>query len=234
MNESKEIFADPWLKKATDTANLPEDLVFVCAYDLDIGPDFIEEAAFFRRTETADELWIAAGYVVPMVRAIADGTAPPGDLNVRKLKGIGCAFAVEKGGEERVSCLNLLEHLFRARLGFNWPKGFLDPGMIGESDFNRVVRKIERELEENARQAREAETEIIEVARELGLCPQPAGTGPSFWFARCPERNHPLFIDAAENEFGCGWCKRKGGVEELRAFVKERKDILRKRSTESM
>ena len=67
------------------------------------------------------------------------------------------------------------------------------------------------------------ETEIILVARELELNPQPTGTGPDYWQATCPMTNHPLYINAAENEFGCGWCKRKGGIKELRAFVKERR-----------
>ena len=92
-----------------------------------------------------------------------------------------------------------------------------------------MVRKIEKELDENKQKAREAETEIIKVARELGLSPEPTGEGPSYWFARCPGKihgktgNHVFFINAATNSFGCGWCHRKGGVEELRAFVMEGK-----------
>lgn len=56
MSKSKDIVVDPWLKEADKTAGLPEDAVLACAYNLDMGVDVIEEAAFFRRTDTADEL----------------------------------------------------------------------------------------------------------------------------------------------------------------------------------
>ena len=46
------------------------------------------------------------------------------------------------------------------------------------------------------------------------------GTGPGLWQARCPERNHPVFINAADNAFGCGWCKRRSGFQEFREFVR--------------
>ncbi len=55
MNDNNDIFADPWLKKSKEINSLPEDLLLVCAYNLDIIADIIEEAAFFRRTETSLE-----------------------------------------------------------------------------------------------------------------------------------------------------------------------------------
>jgi hypothetical protein len=90
-------------------------------------------------------------------------------------------------------------------------------------DLDSLVGRIKNEYQENRQKARERETEIIKVARELGLSPYSTGTGPDYWQASCPRRNHRLYINAAENSFGCGWCKRKGAVEELRAFVKERR-----------
>jgi hypothetical protein len=37
--------------------------------------------------------------------------------------------------------------------------------------------------------------------------------------ASCPQgRNHWIMISPSHNEFGCGYCRRKGGPEELRAF----------------
>lgn len=142
----------------------------------------------------------------------------------KQLTGVGCVFSVPKKDEELISCLNLLEDLFRARVGFYWPEGFIAAGIVDESAFSSLVRQIRNELTENAQQARETETKIIKVARELGISPQPTGTGPIFWQARCPGTNHPLYINAAEDSFGCGWCKRKGSAEELRTFVKEREN----------
>jgi len=55
MNEHNDIFADPWLKKATKTTDLPDDTILACAYNLNIGSNLIEEAAslpFLRRMKS--------------------------------------------------------------------------------------------------------------------------------------------------------------------------------------
>lgn len=201
VSDNKEFFADPWLKKASKTTTVPEDAQLVCIYKLDLVVDRFDEAVFFRRTESTDELW----------KNIEDSH-------------VGCVYAVPRMDEEITACLRLMERFFRAKIGFEWPVGFVAPGIVDKSAFDHLLGRIENELAENARKARETETEIIWTARELGLTPKPAGVGPQFWWARCPETNHSLYIDAAENSFGCGWCKRKGNAEDLRAFVMERKD----------
>jgi len=217
MDDPDVIFADPWLKKSEKTTSLPNDARFACSYELNLVVERFDEAAFFRRTETTDELWIGAG-------GIADGTSSAKNFEGAKLSYIGCVFAVPRKGEEVTACLKLMELFFRARHGFEWPSKFVVPGIVDKSAFDSLIGRIENELEENRQKAASAETDIIKVARKLGLSPKPTGEGPSHWYARCPETNHILFIDAAENSFGCGWCKRKGTVQELRAFVKERKD----------
>lgn len=199
--DHKEFFADPWLKKASKKTTVPEDARLACIYLLDLVADQFDEAVFFRRTESRDELWI----------------------NIEDSH-VGCVFAVPRRDEEITACLRLMERFIRAKNGFEWPVGFVAPGIVDKSAFELLLGRIENELAENARKARETETEIIWTARELGLSPKPAGIGPQFWWARCPETNHSLYINAAENSFGCGWCKRKGNVEDLRAFVMERKD----------
>ena len=217
MDEPDVIFADPWFKNAGETTSLPADARFACSYELNLVVEQFDEAAFFRRTETTDELWIGA-------EGIADGIASAKDYEGARFRRVGCVFAVSRKGEEVTACLKLMELLFRARHGFEWPDRFVAPGIVDRSAFNNLVGRIENELDENRQKARSAETEIVEVARKLGLSPGPTGEGPSHWHARCPGTNHILFIDAAENSFGCGWCKRKGAVEELRALVRERKD----------
>ncbi len=92
------VFADPWLKKATKTTKLPDDALFACAYDLHIVVDLIEEAAFFRRTETSDELWIASGFDLPIVKAITHGKAAPKDPVGADVFKIGRVFAAAKEG----------------------------------------------------------------------------------------------------------------------------------------
>ena len=64
---------------------------------------------------------------------------------------------------------------------------------------------------------------ILHAARELGLGPEPSGTSPGSWQARCPATQHYLMIQAHNGEFGCGYCRWRGGVNELRKFVASRR-----------
>lgn len=212
MDKPDVIFANPWLKKTEKTTSLPDDARFACSFEQNFIIDLFDVTAFFHRTETTDELWMAAGVYIPT------------DFERAKLSDVGCVFAVQRKGDELTACLRLLDMFFRAKHGFEWPERFLVAGIIDELAFINLVKRIENELEENRQKARKAETEIVGVARELELFPKPTGDSPKRWFARCPESNHMLYIDAPQNLFFCGWCKRSGAIEELRAFVKERKD----------
>jgi hypothetical protein len=222
MRDPDVIYADPWLNKAKRTMRLPDSALFMCAYEVDLVVDFFYQASFLRRTETVDELWI--GYGEPLTnKGLGYGIASEEDFEAPALSSIGCRFAVVRKGEELTACLRLLELWFRAVYGFEFIEAFVAPGIVNKSSYDSLVRRLEDEHEQNRQKARERETEIIRVARELGLSPQPTGTGPTHWQIGCLRgRNHPAYIDSALNYFFCGWCGYKGGVEELRAFAKRR------------
>jgi hypothetical protein len=200
ISEADIILVDPWLKKADKTTLVPHDARHVCSYQVNLIVDCFEEKTYFLRTDTTDELWIRDEFRC------------------------GCVLAVTRQGKEVTACLRLMDKFLRAKVGYEWPSKFTASGLVNKHTFDSLIGRIEDELEENIKKAKQNETEIIKVARELRLSPEPTGTSPTFWRARCPETNHPLYINAAENSFGCGWCKRKGEIEELRRFVKERKD----------
>lgn len=216
-----DIVCDPWHKSAEDGATLPDEVRFACSYELFVAFEWFDEAAFFRRTETTDELWTGSGGC-SVNRTSRQGTAYAEPSARATLSDIGCVYAVPRRDQESISCLSLLDRLFRARVGFYWPERLIVAGIIEKSAFDGLVGRLTDEVDDNAREAGARETEIVRAARELGLSPRPSGTGPDHWYANCPGKNHPLYITAAVNSFGCGWCRRKGGVEELRAFVEER------------
>ncbi len=223
ISKEEVIYADPWGKKAKETTNLPDDAIFACAYEINLVIDQFHEAAFFRRTETADELWVGTG--VPWFRPLTYGTASAEDFGRANLESIFCVFAVKRKGNEITACLRLIELFFRVRHGLGaWPEGFVAPGIVDKVTYDSLLARLENEYEENRKKARENEIELIRVARELGLTPYPTGKYPDQWAAHCPRRNHPIYITTTENYFFCGWCGRKGGVEELREFVKERRN----------
>jgi TPR repeat protein len=218
--ENEIVFADPWRKKAEKTEHIPDDARFAGAYEIFMPVDWFAVATFLRRTETTDELWVGD--------TVSDRAFSAEDLKRAELWGIGRLFAIKRKGDELTACLKLIELLLRAGCGL-FPDAFLVAGIVKESSFTSIVRKIEKERDENKQRAQEG-TEIIKVARKLGLSPKPRGPDHYYWLARCPGKNgktgnHSLLICAAKNSFDCGHCKRKGGVEELRAFVTERGPI---------
>jgi len=222
-NKDKAILADPFLNKCHGKTGLPKDAVFACAYDLNMVVDTFVEAVFFRRTAEYDELWILEDSDPELVKLIVGKTGPELDCvpHNRKLYA-GCAYIVPARDTEARSCEALLGRLFFGRVGHYWPEGFLLAGIIDEATYYRVKGEVERELDENTRRDRETETEIIALARELGLSPRPTGNNPGYWNAGCPGKSHHLLIKADVNEFFCGYCRRKGSIEELRMFVSER------------
>ncbi len=219
---SEHIFIDPWLQRMKRTVSLPRDLVFICAYDLDVGIDFITEAAFIRRRSQRDELWVLRELPASSISAIANGLAYPFAVRPNGPVSFGCAVSAPRKVGQLQTCLSLLENLVCSRVGYGWPSGFVAPGTVDQSEFNNLLELIESELRENTERARQSETAIIVTAKELRLCPEPLGIGTNSWRARCPETNHPLFINAEAGSFGCGWCKRKGGAVELRKFARQR------------
>lgn len=64
---------------------------------------------------------------------------------------------------------------------------------------------------------------LLAVARELGLDPEPDGVAVGQWRGRCLGRSHSLMLSANAEQFGCGWCKVKGGPQELRVLITMRR-----------
>lgn len=180
-----------------------EGLTFACAYTMDVMPfDFLEKA-FFRRTGEIDELLISTAVVGGGDRMDEQLTAPV-------------------AGSELSACLQLLRRRIRSGLGFQWPGRFVAAGIVDEHAFVKMRLEVEEEIDRIRERARDQETEIIRTARECGLHPEPSGTAPHAWRATCPGTQHPIYLNAASNSFGCGWCKRRGSSAELRRFVEER------------
>ncbi len=226
MTESNVIIGDPWLQKSGPDSRLPEGVVLACAYELHLGADSVVEAAFLRRTEAQDELWVLKDVRVAWIGAILDGNSLP----CRASSAVGRVLVAGRTDRELPACIGLLDTLLRAYQGFCWPTGFVMPGIVGEQDFNRMLSRLETGYRSNSAKASKNETKIIRVARELELHPEPTGDSTTRWRARCPRTSHCVYIDATRNEFFCGWCRRKGGLRELRQFVEEREKRHAERS----
>ncbi len=217
MVNFKDVKLDPRLKKEYENYEIiPEDAVFACAYFAFLNPFDYVEAVFIRRTQELDELWVAV-WSYETYGGLLDYS------DREQYDNFGCKKVALPHGDEASSCRGLLNRHFRSQVGFSGPSDFIQSGIITEPEYRGIIDGLKYELDQFAQKARSNRSEIIDVAEELGLFPEPTGTGPHSWRATCPRTSHPLFICTEGNTFGCGWCKRKGGLEELRDFVKERR-----------
>jgi hypothetical protein len=122
----------------------------------------------------------------------------------------------------------LMDRLLRARIPFSGPRPPYISGLLTNQEVASMVEIIGDELRSNTLAAEAAsldhEASIINVARDLGLNPRPAGHNSTAWIADCARRSHFIMISPSHNEFGCGYCKRAGGPAELHAFCEDIND----------
>ena len=216
-----EVKVDPWFQKQEEYRHfkrIPDDAFFACAYTVFMNPIDMGESVFYRRTNVNDELWIAAFDV-----EVNDDYKNMNLSDSKIFDDFGCAVSTPIDGDTSKACKTILAHLFRSRVGFNWPSNFIKWGMIGKEEFDGIILSLKNELDDYANQAKEVKSAIVDTAEQLGLHPEPTGEGPYRWRASCPGTNHAIWIDTAKDIFGCPWCRRKGGSDELIAFVKYRR-----------
>ena len=138
----------------------------------------------------------------------------------------GRLFSISGGVQSDILTSEIINALIRAR----WPHEIagecLRDGLITRGRWQAALDAFnaERTLHqgESNRRVSEKPSAVINAAKLLGLHPEPTGQHPDKWQASCPGTNHPIFISAEQDKWFCGWCKRKGGPEELEAFCHER------------
>lgn len=108
--------------------------------------------------------------------------------------------------------------------------------MFTEQEFNSIIQTMKDEKLAIIEQAKANETPLIVYLKEKKLNPRPTGNNPKSWSAKCPNsENHQIMIVTDKDEWGCGYCKRKGHLTELISWLQEIKNIKQqKKLTEFM
>lgn len=72
-----------------------------------------------------------------------------------------------------------------------------------------------------------SENELIKYCKSKALHPRPVGgSNPGNWEAECPSgRNHHIMISAKFNEWGCGYCSKKGDIILLKEWYESKHKI---------
>ena len=190
--------------RTNDPEFFPENveyLGFIGGWDCDIGADTVQTLFYLIRTKDKD--WLEA--VLGMSRK--------------------CVMSIPRDGSKREAAARLLDAHVRSGVHYEWPVPPYQSGLLAGSELQRIVKAVANDRKRNSEAAERAqrrhEAAIIKMARELGLGPRPAGHNDSAWMASCPRRSHWIMISPSRNEFGCGWCRRRGGPAELKEFCDE-------------
>ena len=190
----------------TDPEFFPENVEFlglIGGWDCYIGVDTVHTLFYLIRTKDRD--WLEA--VVKYSNRIISRS---------------CVMSIARHGSKREAAARLVDAHVRSRVHYECPVPPYQSGLLTNGELESIVEAIAEELKHNSRVAEEEqrrhEAPIIKMARALGLDPRPAGHNDSAWMANCPRGAHWIMISPSHNEFGCGYCHRKGGPEELRAF----------------
>jgi hypothetical protein len=222
-NERETLFVDPWSNEPKHQGVVPVDALFVGAWDNEVGIFDINEALFLVRNDRQDLLWSLTTHSEKTTRENLDARES-GDLAwIKSEITCGCVAGAPREGTQSEAATRFLDALVRARVHHQFPRPPYLPGLLTIAELAEIVRAVTEESERNSLAAEAAQqrqkAQIVEVASELGLNPRPAGHNDSAWIADCPRRSHFLMLSPSLNEFGCGYCRRKGDAAELRMFV---------------
>ena len=116
------------------------------------------------------------------------------DISTTSVSQCACVISVPRDRSFDQSLIDLLSCYFSTAAGApSSLERLIATGYISRAQFELLLQRVlsndarrEREQQAWSKQARENETGIIRVARELGLRPEPAGIGPVQWYANCP------------------------------------------------
>lgn len=64
-----------------------------------------------------------------------------------------------------------------------------------------------------------SDNDLIKYCKSIGLNPEPEGSSFTNWKANCPSGGqHHIMISTKSNEWGCGYCKKKGDLNSLKEW----------------
>lgn len=123
---------------------------------------------------------------------------------------------------------DFLIELFSGRYNFYGEPSYVSSDMFSEEEFEVMLQKgmaIITEKEEAAIK-QYLRSEIISYCTIADLSPFPAGNSPSNWKANCPSGGqHHISISAEKNQWGCGYCHRKGNINDLKVWISEKSNL---------
>jgi len=138
-------------------------------------------------------------------------------------------FKLDHAVKDEISGLKeFLTDLFSFRSNLHGNPWFVKSEMITECEFNEIKKLGSKRMNDRKNKIKEIGQNhpLIIYCTEQNLYPEPEGDSPHGWKANCPSgRQHHIMISTSSpdsHSWGCGYCKKKGGIEELKNWVENK------------
>lgn len=121
---------------------------------------------------------------------------------------------------------SFLVNLMSYRWNFAGTPSYVSSEVFTEAEFDAMLKKGIAVMDERDLRTIKSgyNNELIKYCQAAGLNPEPEGGGAHNWTANCPSGgHHQIMISTKSNQWGCGYCKKKGGLPELRVFNSNKK-----------
>jgi hypothetical protein len=116
----------------------------------------------------------------------------------------------------------IVKEIIEATLPYDGFPIFQNSVVFTKQEFDSLIKVMQDEKLAIMEQAKAYQTPLIDYLREEQLNPRPTGINPNSWVARCPcGGNHQIMVSTLNDDWGCGYCKRKGKILELEKWLQE-------------
>ena len=142
-----------------------------------------------------------------------------------------CAQYQKTNQDLKVNLKEILIKYMKASRFYGGCLYFMESTLFTECEFTSFNKDIKNELKALKDQAGNLKTAFIDYLEKTNFNPKPTGNTKYSWTIGCPnaEGKHFLMISTLNDEWGCGYCKRKGDLEDFKNWLRE---IDRKKLTQ--
>jgi hypothetical protein len=105
---------------------------------------------------------------------------------------------------------------------------YVKRNVFSEAAFEEMKERAVILMKENYEAAVRAnsDNELIQYCKAVGLNPEPDTSRPALWEANCISGGqHRLMLSTDSNEWGCGYCRKKGDIHALREWYESEKKM---------
>lgn len=135
---------------------------------------------------------------------------------------IVCQYQYDWDLTFKENLLTLFAEFIHARSMFDGHIIQFSSDLISDEDYQSILANIED------RKKNPVHSKLLDFMKNNGLQPYAHDAKKGLYLSRCVNTaNHHLYISisAEKEEWGCGYCKRKGGINELKQWINEKKSL---------